>query len=176
MACVLTSGRTEPCYDAIGGIKAAYSIDYQEDAFTIVAGEATAIDVGVTVTYKYLLNHTGNSFIETPTADSDTGTTTYAQALVMSLKKQTKASANEIHLLLKAHPIWVVQDRMDNYKIIGLSDGSVGTGTTESGGEKNSFNGYNLTFSATETEPAPYLDTATTAAFILLVSATNVTP
>ena len=44
MACVLTSGRTEPCFDAIGGIKAAYSVDYLEDAFTVVAGEVTAFE------------------------------------------------------------------------------------------------------------------------------------
>ena len=164
MACVLTSGRTEPCFDAIGGIKAAYSVDYLEDAFTVVAGEVTALNVGLTVTYKYVLNHPGNTFTEAPTSDSDTGTTTYAQSLVMSLKKQTKASANEIHLLLKSRPIWVVQDRMDNYKVMGLSDGTTGTGETQSGGEKNSFNGYNLTFASVETEPSPYLDATALAA------------
>lgn len=176
MACVLTSGRTEPCKDSIGGIKAAYAIDYIEDSFTIVAGEATAINAGVTVTYKYILNHTENTLTETPTADNDTGTTTHEQALVMSLKKQTKESANEIHLLLKSRPIWVIQDRMGNYKVVGISDGTTGTGEVQSGGAKNSFNGYNLTFTAMETEPSPYLDSATVTAFIALVSATNVTP
>lgn len=176
MACALTSGRTEPCKDAIGGLKNVYFCDFIEDSFTIVAGEATAIIAGLTVTYQYILNHTLNAFTETPTGDNDTGTTTYEQSLVLALKKQTKASANEIHLLLKARPIIVVQDRMGNYKVMGLSDGTAGTGTTESGGEKNSFNGYNLTFTAMETEPAPYLDSATVTAFVALVSGTNVTP
>lgn len=176
MACVLTSGRTEPCKDAIGGLKTVYFLDFVEDSFTISSGEATAIDSGVTVTFKYDLNQTGNTFIEAPTSDSDTGTTTYLQTLVIFLKKQTKLSANEIHLLLKSRPVIVVRDRMSNYKVVGLSDGTVGTGETQSGGEKNSFNGYNLTFVATETEPAPYLDSATTTAFLQLVSGTNISP
>lgn len=176
MACALTSGRTEPCKDSLSGLKAAYAIDFIEDSFTITAGEATAIAAGVTVVYKYVLNHTGNTFIETPTADNDTGTTTYEQALAISLKKQTKASANEIHLLLKSRPVWVVQGRDGDYRVMGLSDGTNGSGTTESGGEKNSFNGYNLTFAAMETEPAPVLDSATETAFIALISGTNISP
>jgi len=176
MACVLTTGRAEPCKDAIGGFKTAYAVDLLEDAFTITSGEATAMNVALTVAYQFDLNATGNTLNETPTADNNAGTTTYAQELALSLKKQTKASANEIHLLLKARPIWVVKDRMGNYKVVGISDGTTGTGETLSGGAKEEFNGYNLTFSATETEPAPYLDAATVTALKALVSATNVTP
>ena len=60
MACVLTSGRTEPCKDAVGGLKNVYFCDFVEDSFTVVAGEATAIDVGLTVTYQYALNSNEN--------------------------------------------------------------------------------------------------------------------
>ena len=65
MACTLTKGRVEPCRDAIGGIKAVYLIDYQEDAFTISAGEITAIDAGVTDAYKYELMSDNNTLVET---------------------------------------------------------------------------------------------------------------
>lgn len=74
MACVLTSGRTEPCRDAIGGLKAAYFIDYIEDSFTITAGEATAIDAGIADVYKYELLADGNTLEETFTADMNNGT------------------------------------------------------------------------------------------------------
>ena len=77
MACVLTSGRTEPCRDAIGGLKAAYFLDFLEDAFTITAGEATAIDIGVTDVYKYELLADGNTLEETFTADMNNGTSVY---------------------------------------------------------------------------------------------------
>jgi hypothetical protein len=42
MSCILTSGRTEPCRDSIGGLKNIFLIDYVEDSFTISAGEGTA--------------------------------------------------------------------------------------------------------------------------------------
>lgn len=176
MACVLTSGRTEPCRDSVGGLKTAYAIDFIEDSFTVSAGQATAINVGVTAVYKYELNANGNLFNEPVTADNETGTTTYAQSLTLSLKKQTLASANEIHLLAKARPIWVFKDRNGNHRIVGISDGTTLTGEINSGGAKTDFNGYNLTFTATEDEPAPYLDSATVTALEALISVTNINP
>lgn len=176
MACTLTSGRTNPCKDAIGGMKAAYLIDYQEDAFTVSGGTATAIDAGVTVCYKYELLADGNTLVETIASDENTGTSTYTQALTMALKKQTKESAAELKLMVAARPIVVVQLRSGEYKIVGLEDGCTTTGTIESGGAKGEFNGYNITMTAIETQPAPTLDSATVTALLALVSGTNVTP
>lgn len=176
MACVLTSGRTEPCRDAIGGLKAVYLLDYLEDAFTVAAGEATAIDAAVTDVYKYELLADGNTYVETVTADQNNGTTVYEQVLTVALKKQTKESANELDIVSKARPIVVVQFRDGTYKIQGLSDGTVVTGDNQSGGAKADFNGYNRTFTSTETNPSPTLDSATVTALLALVSSTNVTP
>lgn len=176
MACALTSGRTEPCKDAIGGIKNIFLFDFVEDSFTITAGEATAIDAGVTTVFKYECNADGNTLEETFTADNNNGTSTYEQVVNAVLKKQTKDSANELNLIVKARPVCVVEDRMGNYRVVGISDGTTATGSIVSGGTKADFNGYNLTLTATETQPAPYLDSATVTAFLLLVSGTNVTP
>lgn len=176
MACILTSGRTEPCRDAIGGLKAVYLLDYLEDAFTVAAGEATAIDAAVTEVYKYELLADGNTYVETVTADQNNGTTVYEQVLTVALKKQTKASANELDIVSKARPIVVVQFRDGTYKIQGLSDGTVVTGDNQSGGAKADFNGYNRTFTSTEVTPSPELDTATATALIALVSSTNINP
>lgn len=176
MACVLTSGRTEPCRDAIGGLKAAYFIDFQDDSFTITAGEATAIDAGVTEVFKYELLADGNTLVETFTADQNNGTSIYEQVLTLALKKQDKDTANELALIVKARPIVVVQHRDGSYKIVGISDGTVATGDIQSGGAKADFNGYNLTLTATEVLPAPSLDSATVTALLALVSATNINP
>ena len=176
MACVLTSGRSEPCSDAIGGIKKLYLLDYIEDSFTVVAGEATAIDVGVTAVYGYDLLNDGNTFAEAFEQDINAGTSTYIQTVTLALKKQSKLFAQELALIVKARPIAVVLDRMDNYKIVGISDGTVSSGSLESGGAKNEFNGINLVLTATETEPAPYLDATTVTAFIALIDATPETP
>lgn len=47
---------------------------------------------------------------------------------------------------------------------------------TASGGAKGDFNGYTLTLTATETDLAPSLDSATVTAFTGLVSATVINP
>ena len=176
MACALTSGRTEPCRDAIGGIKAIYLADYLEDAFTIAAGEATAIDVGLTEVFKYDLLADGNTFVETFTSDQNNGTSVYEQVLTVALKKQTLASANELALIVKSRPLVVIKFRDGRHVIQGVSDGTVATGDVQSGGAKADFNGYNLTLTSTEVLPAPSLDSATVTALEALVSATNVTP
>jgi hypothetical protein len=176
MACVLTSGRTEPCLDAVAGLKAAWFIDWVEDAFTIASSEASAINAAVTAAYKYELRANGNTYNETSTADAETGTTTYEQSLSLSLKKQGLASAKEIFLLHKSRPIVVVQFRNGDYRIMGHTDGVIATGDIQSGGSKTEFNGYNLTFTSVESQPAPYLDSATKTAFIALLSATNIDP
>lgn len=176
MACVLTIGRTEPCKDAISGLKAAYFLDYVEDSFTIVSGEATAIDAAVTEVFKYELLADGNTLVETFTADQNNGTSIYEQVLTLALKKQDKDTANELALIIKARPVVVVQFRDGSYKIVGISDGTVATGDIQSGGSKADFNGYNLTLTATEVTPAATLDSSTVTALLALVSATNINP
>ena len=176
MACVLTSGRTNPCKDAVGGIKNVYLLDFVEDSFTVVGGEATAINGSVTAVYKYECTADGNTFTETFTADRNNGTSVWEQSLAMVLKKQTKESAAELALIVRARPVAVAELRTGEYKVVGLEDGTTANGTIESGGAKADFNGYNLTLTSTETQPAPTLDSATVTAFLLLVSATNVTP
>ena len=176
MACNLTSGRTEPCRDAIGGLKAIYILDYVEDSFTVAAGEATAIDAAVTEVFKYELLADGNTFVETFTADQNNGTSVYEQVLTVALKKQTKESANELSIVVKSRPVVVILFRDGTYKVQGISDGTVATGDIQSGGAKADFNGYNLTLTSTEVLPAPTLDSATETAFLALVSSNNVAP
>ena len=176
MACLLTSGRTEPCRDAVGGLKAVYFADFLEDAFTIAAGEVTAIDVGLTEVFKYELLADGNTLVETFTADQNNGTSIYEQVLTLALKKQDKDTANELALIVKARPLVVVQFRDGTYKAVGVSDGTVATGDIQSGGAKADFNGYNLTLTATEVLPAPTLDSATVTALLAIVSETNINP
>lgn len=176
MACNLTSGRTEPCRDAIGGLKAIYLLDFVEDSFTITAGEATAINAAVTEVFKYELLADGNTYVETFTADQNNGTSIYEQVLTVALKKQTKESANELALIVKSRPVCVVEFRDGRRLVQGISDGTVATGDIQSGGAKGDFNGYNLTLTATEVLPSPALDEATKTALDGIISPTNVTP
>lgn len=176
MSCNLTSGRTEPCRDAIGGLKSVRLADFIEDAVTVTSGEVTALNVALTEVFKYDLLNDNNTFVETFTADQNNGTSIYEQVLTVQLKKQTKASADELALIVKSRPLAFVEYRDGRIVAMGISDGTVATGDIQSGGAKGDFNGYNLTLTATEVLPAPTLDSATASALIALDSATNVNP
>ncbi len=179
MACLLTTGRTEPCRDAIGGLKSVYLLDFIEDAFTVTAGEATAINANITANsvFKYDLLADGNTFVESGGApDDSTGTSIITQTGTAVLKKQDKDTANEINILKKARPLAVWKFRDGSYKVQGLSDGTIITVETASGGAKADFNGYTLTLVSNEIELAPTLDSATVTAFEALVSSTVIEP
>ena len=175
MACNLTSGRTEPCLDSVGGIKKAIFIDFIEDPFTILAGQATAINAGVTEVFEYGLRTDNNTFSESMVGDKNTGTSVNTQTIEMRLVKQGYETSNEIKLMASGRPVIVLVGYDGSYKIAGLSEGCDLTGSNiQSGGAKGDFNGYDLTFGATETELAPYLDAATITALEALVSNTNI--
>ena len=123
MACLLTTGRNEPCLDAIGGLKAVYFFDRLTDPFTVSAGEATAMNASLTDAFEYDLISDNSNLTENIVSDQNTGTTTNTQTLVLSLKKQDKDTAAQIALLAKAAPQAVIKDRAGNYRAVGISDG-----------------------------------------------------
>lgn len=51
MACDVTQGRSKVCKDGLGGQTALYLYNSIEDAFTVVSGEATAINAGLTAVF-----------------------------------------------------------------------------------------------------------------------------
>lgn len=177
MACALTSGRTEPCKDSVGGIKAAWFIDYIEDAFTVSGGQATAINGSITDVYKYDLRSSNNTLSESVVSDKNTGVTLNTQTLELRLKKQDYSTSAEIKLMANARPIIVVQGYDNTYKAVGHTDGCDLTASNiQSGGAKSDFNGYDLTFTAEEVMLAPFLDSSTVTALEALESATLINP
>ncbi|UII80001.1 hypothetical protein [Flagellimonas sp. CMM7] len=178
MACDLTTGRTEPCKDSIGGLKNAFFLDYLENAFTVSDSQGTGIAVGVTEVFKYeLRSDTNNDATESMISNKDAGTSVNTQTVNVRLKKQDAATSNEIKLMAYARPIIAVQDRNNVYKVYGLSEGMDLTASNiQSGAARADFNGYDLTFTSLEGEMAPILDSATVTALEALVSATNINP
>lgn len=175
MACLLTTGRAEPCLDAVGGLKAIYFFDRIDDPFTITAGEATAMNVALTEAFEYDLKSDNNGLEEVGTSSATNGTYVVEQTATVELKKQDKDTANELNLLAKARPGAVVLDRMGNYKAIGISDGVNVSPTSKTGNAKGDFNGYTITVTATEVALAPTLDSSTVTAFEAVISATKIT-
>ena len=178
MACLVTSGRTDACKSFIGGLKNIFVTNYVADAFTIVSGEATDFDeLVLTEFFKYELRADGNLLNEEGVSDKNTGTTLFNQSLTSVLVGQDKDTALQLKLLMQGYQYVIVQDRMDNYRLMGRMEGvSVTASSVQSGGAHADFNGYNLTFTGTTDAPAEKLDSATVVKFLALVSATNIDP
>ena len=170
MACDITVGRARVCKDSIGGNTKFYPFNYLEDAFTIVAGVATAINPALTVVYSYDLEGDSNTLVQNFVPDRNTGTSINTQTLSLVLKQMDATTSAEMNLVVKGYPMGVVKDRNGNYHLIGSDDGIDFTVDASTGGAKTDLNGYTLTGVSTTGAIATILDEATVTAFLALVA------
>lgn len=163
MACDLTRGRKEPCKDVVGGLKAVYFTDFG-DLGTVTKTDDQITDLSGTFTaYKYELKG-GSSFEQSITSSRENGTTYFEQTLNLTLKKLSKEDNKEIKLLAYGRPHIAVEDYNGNVFVMGLEHGAEVTGgTIVTGGAMADLSGYTLTFSASELQPANFVDAPTAA-------------
>jgi len=170
MACDITKGRARVCKDSIGGNSKFYPFNYLEDAFTIVAGVATAINPALTIVYAYDLEGDGNTLAQNFVGERANGTSINTQTLTLVLKQMDASTSAEMNLVVKGYPMGVVKDRNGNYHLIGSDDGIDFTVDASTGGAKTDLNGYTLTGVSTTGAIAPILDEATVTAFLALLA------
>ena len=172
MACDITLGRLEPCKDAVGGLTAAYFINFGDaTGFTY---DATNTDAIATVTgspnaYKYELRGT-NSFDQTITSSRENGTTFFDQSLKLQLKNLTPAMHKQVKLLAYGRPQVIVEDNNGNLFLCGLQHGmEVTGGTIVTGATMGDLSGYTLELKGMEKLPANFiLDTLADAGFTVV--------
>lgn len=167
--CDLTKGRARVCKDGLGGNSRVYLFNFVEDPFTILNGEATAINILIAQVFEYELEGDGNSLIESIVGDRNTGTAVNTQTLVALIKKQDAATSLEFNFLAKNFPQAVVKDRNGVFHAIGLTEGIDFTIEATTGAAHAEFNGYTVTGVSFEGDLSPKLDTATIAALLLLI-------
>lgn len=162
MACALTTGRTNPCSDSMGGLDYVEFADY--GTLTIsgsygsgsITYDVTDTDVITTISgtptwFKYELNSTANNFTQNLVSNGDTGTTYVDQVLTLSLKKMDKGSHKQLKLLAWGRPHVKITDKNGNVFLMGLKNGAKVTGgTAVTGGAAADMNGYTLTLQGTE--------------------------
>ena len=159
MACILSQGRGVQCNDSIGGI------DYVEfaeiDTLGAITYDVADTDVvtsfsGTPVWYKYELNSSANNFVENIISDFDAGSTYFEQILTLSLKRLDAQTTKEVKLMAYGLNHIRITTRNGDQFIMGLEKGAkvtAGTSNT-SGGSLGDFQGYSLTISGAEKNPA----------------------
>jgi len=170
MACDITQGRAKECKDGIGGNSKLYLYNFVEDPFTILEGEATAMNVEITAAYEYDLQGDGHILDENMVSARNEGTTLNTQTITAILQKIDASTSAEMNLVAKNTPQAVVKDRNGNYFAVGITDGIDFNIVANTGSEKGDLNGYTLTGVSTEQDFAPLLDEATVTAFLAVVA------
>ena len=160
----ITGGRTEPCKDSVGGIKAVYFVGFGElGAITPDASDADVIQSvgGDPDTFRYEVR--GNStYTENIQSSRENGTTAFEQVLELSLKKLTKEDHKAIKLLSFNRPHIIIEDNNGNAFLSGLKYGmDVTGGTVVTGGAMADMSGYTLTLTGMELVPANFIKVAT---------------
>jgi len=185
MACdILTTGRAVACQKSVGGLVAAYFIDYGD--LGVVTYDVTDTDVidsfaGAPDAYKYDLRDQ-SSFEQSFVGSVDNGTIYMEQTLNLSFTKLDKESNKELKLMAYGRPHVIVEDQNGNLFVMGLVNGAeVTAGTIVTGAAMGDMSGYTLTLSGKEKVPANFIASAATPAAALTaagvaVSATQINP
>ncbi len=169
MACLLTDGRTEPCKDKVGGLKAVYFINFEPLTITYDSTDTDVVDDikqsdGTTnVTgFKYVLRG-ANSFDQSIVASRDNGTAFFEQTLNLTLKGLDKSMHKELKLMAYGRPHVIVEDNNGSFFLMGAENGAEVTGgTIVSGTAMGDLYGYTITLSAQEKVPANFFDAGIT--------------
>ena len=166
----ISAGRLKTDDFLQGGVREIYFFNYLDDAFTVSANVATAINASLTACYKYAIQGDGNTLTESVATDKKTGTKVNTQTLVAQLKQVNSATNVELDVLLQTDVSAVYKDYNGQYRFVAEYGFNV-TSTAEAvtGGARTDFNGYNVTLVAETLNLAPSLDASTVTAFLALV-------
>tara|TARA_R110002049_G_C8973334_1_gene547718 strand:+ start:54 stop:608 length:555 start_codon:yes stop_codon:yes gene_type:complete len=158
----ITSGRTEPCKDSVGGIDAVYFLDRDSvTSFTIdsngVLTAVTSVGAVDATVFKYQIR--GNStYTENIQSSRENGTTVFEQVLELTFKKLTKEDHLDVKKLAFSRPYIIIVDSNENAFLAGAEFGiDVTGGTIVTGGAMADMSGYTLTFTGMEKAPANFV-------------------
>ena len=170
MACDISSGRLRACKEFVGGLSSIYLLNFVEDAFTVVGGEATAINPLITDVYNYQIDGYTHNLTQNYVSSVDSGTSVNTQTLTFMLKGMDAATSVQINTIVKGKTIAVVKDNNGKYIAIGTFKGLDFNVDSLTGAVMTDMNGYTLTGVGMAKENAPFLDSATVTAFLALVA------
>jgi hypothetical protein len=160
------------CTTGQGGVEEFYPFNFVTDAFTVVDGIATSMNVALTAAYKYVNGSDANTFTDVLLADKKTGNSVATQTLVYQLNKIKGATNLELTKLAQGKMSGVLKDNAGVYHWVGAEKGFNVSANVEavSGGGTNDVSGYNVTLISENKALAPTLDAATVTAFLAILA------
>lgn len=163
MSCILTTGFSHDCKDAVGGVSTVWLVEYEAvSSYTLASGEVSALTLnGGKSFFKYELPKDSASFTNTITTSVENGTTFNSCELNIKLRKLSTAKRNEVKLLSVARLVSVVKTKEGQYWAMGLDRGmDMTAGSSMSGVALGDMTGFDLTFTHAEKEPPAIVQSA----------------
>jgi len=163
---IITSGRTNPCRDIMGGIKKIYLFSYiKYGAYEMTLNGNELVTFPTTTIYEYGIRGEDNFFNE----DKEIGDEgeSYTQSLSANLKVLILDRKKVFDLSQKIIRAIVVFNDGSN-RVLGLLNGlRIDKLSGETGGGFVDFNGYKIELIGKELETAPYVTNLQSAGFII---------
>ncbi len=162
MSCDITSGFELGCRDNTGGIKNLYILSGSISSITD-ASEGLIDEIsGSGEFFKYELFRQTSDFSEAISATPENGTVFYEQSVNATFFKLQSATRNQVRVLAKNPDLKVIvetnngsEDGVGKYWLLGEENGvQLLSGTGATGTAFGDLNGYSLTFTGQEPEPA----------------------
>lgn len=165
MSCDISSGFVLGCRDNTGGIKNLYILSGSITRTTGTEGLITSI-TGSGVFYKFELFRQTSNYQETINSTPENGTVFYEQSVTAVFFKLQSATRNKVKVLAQNPDLKIVvetnngvSDGVGQFFLIGEDTGAqLVTGTGATGTAFGDLNGYTLTFTSQEPEPASEID------------------
>jgi len=136
-----------------GGIDKVYLFPFVKLNRSQIETDGVYLD-GFPVTEVFYYDAVNESYSET--SNNDSGGVFYSQSLSFDIPVTTPQS--EAYKLVKKDYRAIILDRLGNYRILGLYNGLEASLTNETGSNKNSLNGYRVSFKGKEENQAYFLN------------------
>ena len=162
MACDITSGFELGCRDNAGGIRNLYILSGSVDTVTGAdAGLITALS-GSGEFFKFELFRQTSDYTEAISSTPENGTVFYEQTVNATFFKMQSATRNQVRVLAKNPDLKIIVetnngsvDGIGKFFYLGQENGAqLLNGTAQTGTAFGDLNGYSLTFTGQEPEPA----------------------
>ena len=170
MGCLLTNGIARGCRDNTGGIKRVLitnktnidTISPEQGATGSPSdeGEITSVDMELgTQFFEFKPNKLSSNWVENIQSNVQNGTIGYEQVLTLMFSKNEAEKRNQIKLMGQAEMVAIVEDYNNKYFMLGEVMGlELSGGSSASGTALTDMNGWNITLSGSEHEPAREVD------------------
>lgn len=160
--CDITSGFTLGCRDNSGGLKNLYILSGSVDAVTGAADGLITDLSGSGSFFKFELFRQTSDFSEAISATPENGTVFYDQTVNATFFKLQSATRNQVRVLAKNPDLKIIVetnngsvDSVGTFFYVGQENGAqLLSGTAQTGTAFGDLNGYSLTFTGQEPEPA----------------------